>query len=144
MRIPHICMILLGIMLIAGCNEYRVKEGSFGPQRVRDPNLPGTQIRWNNVALLDPSIGNKIFVEATNSRRTPTGTLEVWAILRNRTDYDLQLEGRASFYDAAQAPLEGPTAWERIYLPPNATAHYKALSTRLDIGYYTIEVREGR
>jgi len=133
------------ILLVFGCTEYRVKEGSFDPVRVRDENLPGTQIRWNNVSLLDRSIKHKIFVEATNSRRTPTDTLEVWAIFRNRTDYALQLEARASFYDANQAPVEGPTAWQRIYLPPNATAHYKDMfSTIIDVGYYHIEVREGR
>jgi len=136
-----------GILLIslAGCAEYNVKEGSFAPVRVRDQNLPGTQIRWNNVSLLDQSIKNKIFVEATNTRRTATGTLEAWAILRNRTDYPLQLEARASFYDATKAPVDGPTAWQRIYLPPNSTANIsEVFTTATDLGYYNIEVREGR
>ena len=143
------CFLLccLSILMIAGvgCREYDVREGSFAPVRVRDNNLPATQIRWNNVSLLDPSIQNKVFVEATNSRRTATGTLEVWALFRNRTDYPLQLECRASFYDAGYAPVEGPTAWQRIYLPPNAVGNFKNLfSTVIDVGYYNIEVREGR
>jgi hypothetical protein len=121
-----------------------VKEGSSAPVRIRDDNLPGTQIRWNNVSLLDKSIENKILVEGTNSRRTATNTLEVWALLRNRTDYPLQIEARASFFDTSQAPLEGPTAWQRVMLPPNANGHYKEFSTRVNIGFYTIEVREGR
>ena len=131
--------------LITACGEYyHVKEGSSAPVRIRDDNIPGTQIRWNNVSLLDDAIANKILVESTNSRRTPTNTLEVWALFRNRTDYPLQLEARASFFDASQMPLEGPTAWQRVMLPPNANGHYKEFSTRVDIGYYTIEVREGR
>ena len=131
------------LCLMSGC--YEVKEGSYAPVRIRDQNLPGAQIRWNNVSLLDPSIKNKILVEATNTRRTPTGTLEAWATFRNRTNFPLQLEARSSFYDANQAPIEGPTAWQRIYLPPNATAHYSnVFSTKIDIGFYTIEVREGR
>ena len=76
--------------------------------------------------------------------RTPTGTLKVWAILRNRTNYPLQVEARIAFYDATKAPLEGPTSWDRIHLPPNATAHYEEFSTKTEIGYYHIEVREGR
>ncbi len=143
----YLLFFFLSIFMITGwgCKEYDVREGSFAPMRVRDQNLPGTQVRWNNVSLLDPSIQNKVFVEATNSRRTPTGTLEVWAMFRNRTDYPLQLECRASFYDATYAPVEGPTAWQRIYLPPNATGNFKNLfSTVMDIGYYNIEVREGR
>ena len=135
---------LLAAMLVIGCSPYQIKEGTYAPVQVRDPNFPGTQIRWNNVSLLDRSIENKIFVETSNSRRTATGTLEVWSILRNRTDYPMQLEARVSFYDADQAPVEGSTAWNRIYLAPNATAHYREYSTRNDIGFYHIEVREGR
>ena len=138
-------LMLAALVLAAACAEYDVREGSFAPVRVRDENLPGTQVRWNNVSLLDASIQNKIFVEGTNSRRTPTGTLEVWALFRNRTDYPLQIECRASFYDSTYAPVEGPTGWQRLFLPPNATAHYtNVFSTQVEIGYYNIEVREGR
>ena len=133
------------LTMVAACAEYDVREGSFAPVRVRDENLPGTQIRWNNVSLLDASIKNKIFVEGTNSRRTPTGTLEVWAIFRNRTDYPQQIECRASFYDSSYAPVEGPTGWQRLFLSPNAAANYRnVFSTQIEIGYYNIEVREGR
>jgi hypothetical protein len=137
--------IALIVLTMNACGDhYMVKEGSSAPVRIRDDNLPGTQIRWNNVSLLDKSIENKILVEGTNSRRTATNTLEVWALLRNRTDYPLQIEARASFFDVSQAPLEGPTAWQRVMLPPNANGHYKEFSTRVNIGFYTIEVREGR
>ena len=131
------------VFFMSGC--YEIREGSSAPVRIRDESLPGAQIRWNNVSLLDPSIQNKILVEATNTRRTATGTLEAWATFRNRTNYPLQLEARSSLYDANQAPIEGPTAWQRVYLPPNATAHYtNPFATKIDIGFYTIEVREGR
>jgi len=138
-------MLLTIALFVFGCSKYDIREGSFAPVRIRDQNLPGTQIRWNNVSLLDASIKNKIFVEATNTRRSPTGALEAWAIFRNRTDYPLQLEARASFYDTNQAPVEEPSAWQRIYLPPNATAHFTTLfSTQINNGFYNIEVREGR
>jgi hypothetical protein len=127
-----------------GCNQYAVREGSSAAVQVRDPNLPGAQIRWNNVSILDRSISNKIFVEATNTRRTDAGFIEVWAVFRNRTDYPLQLQARAALYDTAQAPLEGPTSWKRIMLPPNGGANYKSMFTSMvDSGLYNIEVREG-
>jgi hypothetical protein len=136
--------LLVLVICVLGCTRYSVKEGSYQPVRIRDQKFPGSQILLNNVSLLDQEIANKVTVESTNARRTPTNTLESWAILRNRTDYPLQLEARASFYDVHQAPLEGPTAWQRLYLPPNATAHFKTSSTRTDVGYYQIEVKEGR
>ena len=84
-------------------------------------------------------------MESTNGRRTPTGTIEVWAVLRNRTDSPLQIEGRAQFFDADRAPAEGPTAWQRVFLPPNGVATYKEASTKvLQIAHYYIEIREGR
>ncbi len=131
---------------VLGCSEtkYNVNEGTYDPARIRDQNLPGTQIRWNNVSVIDAAIRNKVFVESTNSRRTPTGTLEVWAVFRNRTEHPLQLEARSSFYDSSQAPVDGPTAWQRMYLPPNGSLHYKDASIMTDIGYYHIEVKEGR
>jgi len=133
------------LLALTGCGDrYAVNEGSYAPVRIRDKNIPGTQIRWNNVSLLDKSIENKILVEATNSIRTATNTLEIWALFRNRTDYPLQIEARASFFDPSQAPIEGPTAWQRIILSPNASANYKEFSTRVNIGFYTIEIREGR
>lgn len=137
------CLLAMGVF---GCNQYRYKttEGSYAPTQVRDPNLPGTQIRWNNVSILDASIAGKIFVEGTGTSRTATNTLAVWSVFRNRTDYPLQLEVRTTFYDHGQAPLEGPTAWQRLILPPNSAMHYKEYSTRVDVGYYHIEAREGR
>lgn len=131
--------------------------------RVTMPEGMAPIVRMNSVAVLDDSLQRwyvyqdtltgvrehgkvgKIAVEATNTRRTATGTLEAWAMLRNRTDHDLQIQGRVHFFDTQKAPLEGPTAWKRIYLPANAVATYKESSVTVhNIGYYYIEVREGR
>lgn len=146
---------LLSAVLIYGCSTYEVKEGTAPGVRIRDSQTPHAEIKWNSVAIIDKSLSNwqgkekdkkgKIAVEDTNARRSPTGTVEVWAVLRNRTDYPLQIEGRTSFFDKNKAPVEGPTAWQRVYLPPNSVATYKELSTNImDIGYYYIEIREGK
>ena len=160
---------LCTLVLVGGCTT-DVREGAAPGVRVQDSSAPQAGIRYNTVVIVDKSLQNwdgkvfdppwleaissgpkeenkrsKIAVESTNSRRTATGTLEVWAILRNRTDFPLQIEGRTQFFDAAKAPAEGPTAWKRVSLPPQSVATYKEYSTNVEgISYYYIEVREGR
>lgn len=150
-------------MNFIGCTVLKVTEGPAPGVRVESPEAPYAGIRMNSVAILDKSLQKwyvyensitgtkeygkvgKIAVESTGSRRTPTGTLEVWAVLRNRTDHDLQVEGRVQFFDSNRSPVEGPTAWQRIMLPPNSVTTYKEFSTKVrNISYYYIEIREGR
>lgn len=150
-------------LVAVGCQTTHITEGPAPGVRVNNSPATGAQVRMNSVAILDDSLQKwyvhensltgsfehgkigKIAVESTNSRRTPTGTLEAWAMLRNRTDHALQLQCRVQFFDKKQAPLEGPTSWKRIYLPANSVATYKESSISVkNIGYYYIEVREGR
>lgn len=86
----------------------------------------------------------KVEVESSGIRQTPTGNTEVWAVLRNRTDYDLQVEGMASFYDAGSAPLDDRSSWKRVYIPANSTALYKEVSVDQQAKYFVVELREGR
>jgi hypothetical protein len=130
-----------------GCKTV-VSEGPAPGMKVDDPRAPQATIQYNTVVILDKSLqGNKakLAVENTNSRRTQSGTLEVWAVIRNRTDFQLQIEARAQFFNAEQTPSEGPTAWQRIFLPPQSVQTYREYSTKInEISYYYIEVREGR
>jgi len=158
--------------LCSGCQTTYVPEGAAPGVRVVEPRAPYASVhnRMNTVNIIDKSLQDwharqykpwwsqifgsgpkpsakyaKVAVESTNSRRTPTGTLEVWAVIRNRTDHPLQIEGRTQFFDASQAPIENPTAWQRVSLPPNSVATYKECSTRVhDVAYYYIEIREAR
>ncbi len=87
----------------------------------------------------------KITVEKTGTRRTPTGTLEVWTLLKNHTNFPLQVEGRTRFFDQSQAPTEGPSPWKRIHLPPKGVGTYRTFSTQTEaVDFYYIEIREGR
>jgi len=147
---------VLGVVLFGvGCESSAVREGPAPGVRIRHPAAPYATVRMNTVNILDKSLQDwhgdpeqkrgKIAVEATNARRTPTGTVEVWATLRNRTDHALQLEGRSQFFDRDEAPVEGPTAWQRVFLPPNGVGVYKERSTKvMEVGYYYVEIREGR
>ena len=132
-----------------------VREGPAPGVRVRSNLAPDATLRMDSVVILDKSLQDwqgsqsrkrgKIAVERTGARRTETGTVEAWAILRNRTDHPLQIEGRVQFFDESQAPLEGPSAWQRVQLPPNSVETYRGNSTNVDrVKHYYIEIREGR
>ena len=84
-------------------------------------------------------------LEDQGSRRTATGTLQVWATLRNRTNFRLQVEVRVQFFDADKGPLEGPTAWQRVMLPANTITSWQENSIgTTQVAYYFGEIREGR
>jgi len=137
--IPLVLILILG----AGC--LTVNEGTYRAKSVPSGKYHQTGVYWNNFVLTDDAIAHKIAVEDQGSRRTETGTLEVWAQIRNRTNYPLQIEGRVQFYDQNQAPIEGPTAWQRLMLPANTIATWKGLSVKAtEVAYYFGEIREGR
>ncbi len=155
--ITFVALMIGAALMVLGCyrETVKVREGAAPGVRVDNIRAPHARVRMNTVNIIDKSLQNwqgkdgkrmsKIAVESTNARRSPTGTVEVWAVLRNRTDYPLQIEGRVQFFDRDQAPVEGPTAWQRVYLPANSVATYKEFSTKvMEIGYYYIEIREGR
>ncbi len=151
-------LLVTGMLVLGGVLYGCAKEVGEGPGpgvRVRDDAAPYARIRYNTVVILDKSLEDwrppdsrkkgKIAVEETSARRTETGTVEAWAVLRNRTDHPLQLEGRAHFFDKDKAPVEGPTAWQRVFLPAQGVGTYKEKSTKvMEVGYYYIEIREGR
>lgn len=146
-------------IITAGCSSTRVYEGPAPGIRVQSEGAPNAGIRYNSVAILDRELQTsyvfqngeikqghvgKIAVENAGTRRSATGTVEAWAILRNRTNFNQQIEGRVTFFDTQKGPLEGPTAWQRIILPPNSIDTFKEFSTSIsEVGYFYIEIREG-
>ncbi len=150
----YLIFVLL-ILCTYGCAPIDINEGAAPGVRVNDPAAPNAGIRLNTVNIIDESLQKwhgreagktgKIAVESTNSKRTATGTLEAWGVLRNRTDYPLQIEGRITFFDQYQVPVESPSAWRRVLLPANGIGAYKEFSTKTSqVAYYYIELREGR
>ena len=159
MKSLSLSVIMVVVVLVAGCTSTRIYEGPAPGIRVESEGAPNAGIRYNSVAILDQNLQTsyvfqngeikqghvgKIAVENAGARRSATGTLEAWAILRNRTNYTQQLEGRVIFFDTQKAPLEGPTAWQRVILPANSINTFKEFSTNvMDVGYFYIEIREG-
>jgi len=155
-----IVTVLLCLMSF-GC-QAKIPEGPGPAIRIDDPKAPHAKIQYNSIVFVDKSLSmpleqheifgwllgpgqvTKIAVESQGAKRTATSTIEVFATFRNRTDYPLQLEGRVHFFDIDKFPIEGPTAWQRVYLPPNGVGAYREASTRTDAAYYYTEIREGR
>lgn len=86
----------------------------------------------------------RIAFERVGIRPTATGTKEVWAMIRNETDHDIPLEGRVTWFDSYEGPIEGPSAWVKLYLNANSVNTFRSLSTHPDALYYMIDIREGR
>jgi hypothetical protein len=151
---------LFAAIFLASCAVMDIREGASPGIQIGDEY---TRPRMNSVAILDQSLQisyvyenlftgakeyghiGKISVESTGSRLTPTGTLETWAVLRNRTNWPLQLECNVQFFDSNNVPVEGPTAWQRVMLSPNEINSYKEFSaSATDVAFYYIQVREAR
>src|SRR5262245_52573526 len=66
-------------------NALMAQRGAPAAQPVLAPQVPGAmaEMPLNAVNITDGAITNKIMVQATTARRTPTGTVEVWARLVN-------------------------------------------------------------
>lgn len=86
----------------------------------------------------------KISLQKAGSRRTSTNNLEIWSVLKNHTDHDLQVQARAMFFDADEVPVDDQTAWKRIYISANSFATYREFSISPLAAFYIVELREGK
>ena len=116
---------------------YAIEEGTAVGTRVDSPQ---TEARLNRVGFLDPDFNRIIGVQRTGASRTPTNTLEVWAVFRNRTRYDQRIQVRTQFFGPNRNPNEGPHEWQIVFLPPNGIETYRTYSRGTNAEYYYIEV----
>lgn len=142
----RIAVVAVSVLAFSAC---AIDEGASPGIRVDDSRAPNATIHFDRVVILDDALqssrGGKIAIESQGARRTPTGTVEAFAVIRNRTDYPQQIEARVQFFDADKVPVEGPTAWHRVYLEANSVGSYREASTRVhDVAHFLIEIREGR
>jgi hypothetical protein len=136
------------LSLLAACQSPSPEGAQLGV-RVDDAKAPTARVMYDQVVILDKSLqstkAGKIAIENQGTRRTATGTLNVIAQVRNRTDYPQVLEARTSFFDNGFAPTENPSAWIRVHLPPNGIAAYQETSLgTANVAHYYVEIREAR
>jgi hypothetical protein len=145
---------LLGLVVAStGCYQQPFTEGAAPGEKIQSTAAPNATIHLNQVVFLDRDLqGNedshrasKVAVEQQGIAQTAGGTYNVYAIFRNRTEFPLQLECRVQFFGKSQEPVEGPSSWQRVFLPPLGVANYSESSMGVDNRtYYYIEVREGQ
>jgi|GEM_PF-268462 len=126
-------------------NSVNILDTSLYYEMIGATYCNGVQIAANPAVKQNPVARYKVTVEQTESRRSPTGTMEVLTILRNHTNFPLQIEGRTQFFDRNKSPVEDMSPWQRVQLPPKSIGTYKTVSTKRDeVEFFYIEIREGR
>lgn len=129
--------------LLSACQFH---EGAMVGQRVDDPLAPNARIHYDQVVILDKYLqsdkGGRIAVESQGARRNPTGTVRVTAQLRNRTEGELKVQARVSFFDAGYAPIDQPSAWQLVVMPANGIGKYEESSLdAAQVAHYLVEIR---
>lgn len=143
-----IAAVVASVALLAAC-QTTYQEGARMGARVSDPAAPNARIQFDQVVILDQSLqgskAGKIAIEQQGARRSPTGTLKVLAVVRNRTDFTQVIEARTSYFDSSFAPTEKPSAWTRIHLDANGISSYEESSMGAqNVAHYYVEIRESR
>lgn len=145
-------ILILAIAASAGCASY---EGAMPGERISSGLAPHATIMLNQVVFLDRDLqaapsefgqpgASKIAVERQGAVALPGGGMQVYATFRNRTNFSQQLECRVQFFGEQQEPVEGPSSWQRVILPPLGVETFKLESlTREHLAFYYVEVREG-
>jgi len=124
-----------------------------GPSRAE--NVSPVDVQLNTVNILSDSLHQttnifggakhrgKIEIDRTHVTTTGNGLPQVIVVIRNRSDHPLQVEGRTTWFDPAGIPVDGPSAWQRIFLPPNSVNSYQENSISNRATQYYVEIREG-
>lgn len=152
-RLLSLAVVATALFLV-GC-ETTNYEGAMPGQQINAVDAPNATIHLNTVVILDRELqdvpgriskrAGKIAIERHGGIRLATGAMEVYVTVRNRTDHPQQLEFRTHFFGSQQEPVEGPSAWQRVMLPPLGVSTYKSNSMAFNnVDYYYVEVREGR
>ncbi|MGB1949956.1 MAG: YcfL family protein [Marinobacter sp.] len=134
-------------LLVAGCTslpsdstrlEGRTAPVEYNTVVFTDYDLSRT---WTQ-GILGSGQTYRLSVENHGRRRTETGTTEVYAVLRNHTDFDYRIEARTQFFDQDGVPVDARPVWQRSTIPANSVSAYKTLSTGTQPLQYRVEVRE--
>ncbi|KEF33077.1 MAG: hypothetical protein EP339_06705 [Gammaproteobacteria bacterium] len=137
----------LGVSLLSGC-AYKSSSSTELTERT-------APITMNSVVFSDYKLSrswtegifgaDKRYVMSVvkhGQRQSPTGTSEVYAVLRNHTDYDYRIEARTQFFDQDGVPTDVKPTWQRMTVPANGLSTYRELSTTTQPLQYRVEVRE--
>jgi len=126
------------IPVLVGCASRRE-----GPHQA--VAVPAAALEERETAVvLDDILSKKISVEAQSARWTEDRRLQVFANIRNRTDFVKNVDVQTILKEESGFSLGDETAWKREILGPNETKTYTATSLNDRARKYTIRIREGQ
>jgi len=82
----------------------------------------------------------KLTVDKHGSKALPSGSMEVWAVIKNHTDYDQEIQVGTQFYDIDQAPSEFEAVQQRMFITKNSTKTYRQTSVKQNMKFYRVEI----
>jgi len=152
MKTSSIILRLLPLLLltpfVGGC-AHQSTEGAMPGTKIESAIAPNATIHDNQVVFIDRDLqsdqGSKVAIEQQGPLLGADGGLSgVFIVFRNRTQTTLQVECRVQFFGVNHEPVEGPSAWQRVILPPLGVGNYKETSLgTTNHAFYYVEVREG-
>lgn len=120
---------VLLFILLAGCQKQKVAPMNVDPDHVNylDKAIQ-KDLTTENASLL-PASGNKAKVQV---------------VMRNTDDEPYKVECRTYFIGIYGEVVDGPTAWQLVYIPAQGAGTYSCTSLRdlSHISNYNVEVRE--
>ena len=113
-----------------------------GPALIgKDYGMEMSPIPLDSVQFTDAGLWERVAVQFLSASRTSTNGVEVTARFINCGDATLQILVRTSFMDERQAPTETTSAWQKVFIPPRATAIYTEKSLpNPRISHYLVEI----
>jgi hypothetical protein len=157
MRVNNRLMSVAMLATLVGCAqpEFQPLVQCDMPQSSRDPaSGPALVAReygrieplpLNSILYNQPSLTRKVVVQSLHANTTATGTLQVQARLVNCTRQQRILGIRTHFMNEDERPVENPSAWQQLFLPPGGLNDYSEMSMTSQPGAYLLEIRdEGR
>ena len=147
--VTTICMATLCAALVQGCQTK--DEGPLRGLATDNPEQRMDSIRVLDAALMERK--KNLFRKYVNKARiviekeglgiTDTGLAEVWVVVRNLTDQPLNLEGRTTWFDVDEAPIESRAGWRRFFVPPHSTETYRDTAVYSSAMHYQVDIRVG-
>jgi len=127
---------LFSLVILTACSANKTKEplssavfidGSLNS--TVENKITGSEINYK-----------KLSIEKHGSKETPTGTMEAWAVIRNHTDYDQEIQVNAVFYDDDQVASKFEATPQRVFIKKNSSATFRQSSVEQDMKFYNIEI----
>lgn len=136
----------LAAAALAACETTPAPEGG-----VRIDQQNNIRPALNSVRVIDGSLAryvganykvdSALDVEGTYVTQGPTGLPKVTVQIRNKTNYAIPLEVRASWFDVGGAPTDAAASWTKLFAQPQAMVTFESSSIKGTSAQYYVEVR---